>query len=167
MAEDSMILTVTNVAPTLVLTGAAVVEEGSPYLLTLGPVIDPGGDSVSQYIIHWGDGITDALTAASVAALNRQVTHTYADGTTGRAITVDLVDSDGTYVAAGSLLVTVQNVAPLIAGVTRSVTTLDENGFLTVTGAFTDPGTLDAHTVRINWGDGSALQTLLTAVGIT
>ena len=32
---------------------------------------------------------------------------------------------------------------------------------MTLTGSFTDPGTLDTHTVVINWGDGSP-NTILT-----
>src|SRR5262249_20627081 len=31
-----------------------------------------------------------------------------------------------------------------------------ENGFVTVGGHFSDPGVLDQHTVRVDWGDGSA-----------
>jgi ELWxxDGT repeat protein len=164
-ATDTVVVTVTNVAPTVGLSGAATVNEGQAYELTLGPVIDPGNDTVSQYVVRWGDGTTDTLTPAAVAAANRQLGHAYADGTVSRTISVDLVDEDGTHAGAGSLPISVQNVAPVLAGLTRSATTLDENGTLTLSGAFTDPGLLDAHTVRILWGDGTPEQAVALGVG--
>ena len=41
-------LTVANVAPSIGISGAASVNEGAPYSLTLGSVTDPGSDTVSQ-----------------------------------------------------------------------------------------------------------------------
>ena len=52
---------VDNVAPTIAISGAANVDEGSAYSLTLGAVTDPGTDTVSSYIVHWGDGNSDTL----------------------------------------------------------------------------------------------------------
>src|SRR5207248_1824636 len=48
-------VTVNNVAPTISLSGAGSVDEGSSYSLTLGSVVDPGQDTVSAYSIDWGD----------------------------------------------------------------------------------------------------------------
>ena len=45
-----------NVAPTIAISGAANVDEGSSYSLTLGAVTDPGTDTVYNYVVHWGDG---------------------------------------------------------------------------------------------------------------
>src|SRR5207248_1001132 len=61
-------VTVTNVPPTVTLSGAPTVPEGTPYALTIGPVNDPGTDTISQYVVHWGDGATNTYTAAQVAA---------------------------------------------------------------------------------------------------
>src|SRR5207247_3284490 len=47
---------VDNVAPTIAISGAASVNERSTYSLTLGAVTDPGQDTVSNYLVHWGDG---------------------------------------------------------------------------------------------------------------
>ena len=47
---------VANVAPTLTLGGSPNVNEGSAYALTLGTASDPGPDSVTQYVVDWGDG---------------------------------------------------------------------------------------------------------------
>ena len=58
-----------------------------------GAVTDPGADTVSSYVVHWGDGNTDTY------ASNGAKTHTYADGPNDYTITVDLVDEDGTFTA--------------------------------------------------------------------
>ena len=55
-------VTVNNVAPTIAIRGAASVNEGSAYSLTLGAVTDPGTDTVSSYVVHWGDGSSDTYT---------------------------------------------------------------------------------------------------------
>src|SRR5262249_56780354 len=62
--------------------------------------------------------------------------------------------------------VTVRNVAPAVTSLTPDPAALDENGTTTVTGAFTDPGVLDTHTVVIRWGDGSPDTTLNLAAGV-
>ena len=112
MARDSssQSLTVNNVPPTIGLSGTAFADEGTPYSLTLGAVSDAGGDEVTEFVVHWGDGRADTLAAAG------QVTHTYAfdfvNSDTPTTILVDLVDEDGTHAAAGSLTITVRNVEP-------------------------------------------------------
>jgi uncharacterized delta-60 repeat protein len=87
-------LDVLNVAPGLTISGNASAEEGVSYALTLGATSDPGADSISQYIIHWGDGTSSTFNASDLPA-NRQVQHTYSAGS--YAITVDLADEDGTH----------------------------------------------------------------------
>jgi len=46
-------------------------------------------------------------------------------------------------------------------------TTIDEDAASLLSGTFTDPGTLDTHTVTIDWGDGSTPTTLNLAAGVT
>ena len=86
-------ITVSNVAPTIVLTGADTITEGSEYTLTLDAVTDPGDDTVTAYIVSWGDSAQETFTAGG------DVTHTYADGDNTPVISVDLVDEDGTHTA--------------------------------------------------------------------
>jgi hypothetical protein len=105
--SDSKFLTVLNVAPDLDLTGAASVLVGTDYALTIGPVTDPGTDTVSQYIVHWGDGQTSPFTAAEVDGMSRVVHHTYTTGPTTRTISIDLVDEDGAWVGVDTHLVNV------------------------------------------------------------
>src|SRR5207237_5494005 len=101
---------VNNVPPTIAVSGATNVDEGSPYTLNLGAVTDPGQDTVSSYVVHWGDGHTNTYSS------NGDVTHTYADGPNDYPITVDLVDEDGTFLdRANAFSVHVKNVAPTIA----------------------------------------------------
>ena len=56
-------LVVVNVVPTIALSGAASVDEGSTYTLTLGTVTDPGADTVTSYVVDWDDGTSDTYTA--------------------------------------------------------------------------------------------------------
>ena len=107
----SFSVTVNNVAPTIAISGAASVNEGSPYSLTLGAVTDPGTDTVSE--LHRPLGRRQLRHLHAPTAPRR---HTYADGPSNPAITVDLVDEDGTFLdAANAFSVTVNNVAPTIA----------------------------------------------------
>ena len=101
---------VDNVAPTIAISGNANVNEGSVYTLNLGAVTDPGTDTVTDYVVHWGDGDSDTYSTAG------DKTHTYADGASDHDVTVDLIDEDGTFLdQANAHSVHVVNVAPTIA----------------------------------------------------
>ncbi len=144
-------LLVTDVAPTLALSGADTVPEAALYTLTLGAVNDPGRDTVQQYLIHWGDNLTTTITAAALPA-NRQLTHIYADGPTVPTITVDVVDEDGTHLAVAASAVRVSNVVPqmTVSGAAR----VNEGAPYTLTlGTVTDPGTDTVQQYVIHWGD--------------
>lgn len=124
---------VNNVAPTIALVGAATAQINQPYSLTLGAITDPGKDTVTSRVVHWGDGTADIVVAGGVSA------HTYtAGGTT--AITVDLVDEDGTFVAAGSLPLTVVTPAPTAPSAVTAVA-------------------LSRSSVRLNWTNTTTPQT--------
>ena len=152
---DSAVVTVSNIAPTIILSGAVSVDEGSLYSLTIGAVSDPGADTVTQYRINWGDGSpVELFTQAELNTLGRIVTHTYVNGTILRTISLDLTDEDGLHLAAGILDVSVQNVAPALSGLLRSAATVNENEILTFSGSFSDPGLQDAFIITIDWGDG-------------
>jgi uncharacterized delta-60 repeat protein len=86
------------------LTGAASVDEGSVYSLTLGTVTDPNPEHViSAYVVHWGDGTTSTYPAATLPP-DRVVTHTYPDGPATEQISVDVVENpvlDGSFGSGG------------------------------------------------------------------
>ena len=70
--------------------------DGNTFACILGAITDPGQDTVSQFIVHWGDGTSDTYTTAG------EKTHVFASGTATRSITVDLMDEDGTYTGVAS-----------------------------------------------------------------
>src|SRR5207244_1790741 len=84
---------------------------------------------------------------------------TTGDGPTqSQTVVVTATDSDGA-MSSTSFQLAVSNVAPTITALSASNGT---NGrrFVTVQGAFSDPGLLDTHVATVDWGDGSAPQTV-------
>ncbi len=142
-AGNTIAVTVNNVAPALVISGAADVNEGSAYTLGLSSS-DPGADSISQWTINWGDGIQ--VVAGNPAA----VTHTYADGDANYTISATAIDEDGTY-TANSIGVTVHNVAPTLT--LSGPADVDEASVYTLSLTSSDPGTDTISQWSINWGD--------------
>ncbi|MCO5176837.1 MAG: tandem-95 repeat protein [Thermomicrobiales bacterium] len=158
--EYSAAVMIANVAPRITLDGAATVDEGGVYTVTLRAVADPGNDNVSAYIIDWGDGSTE--TVGEIGDLS----HVYADGPSNPTIAVDLTDEDGTHSDAGTLAITVNNVAPVIDPLTLTNAAGQVLGTDTdivvvgmevdLTSLFTDVGGQDTHTATIDWGDQSS-----------
>lgn len=107
LIDNTLSVDVNNVAPTIALTGDASVGEGSVFNLNLGAVTDPGDDTVTQYVVFWGDGTSNNYGTAG------NKTHMYDDNAavTG-PVTVTLVDEDGAHALAGTFNRTVNNVAP-------------------------------------------------------
>src|SRR5439155_414954 len=116
----------------------------------LGAVSDPGTDTVSSYVVHWGDGSDDTY------ASNGAKSHTYADGPDNHSITVDLVDEDGSYLdRANAHSVHVDNVAPTIA-ISGNANVYQRAPYPLTLGAVSDPGTDTVTSCIVHWGDGSA-----------
>ncbi|MCA9200367.1 MAG: hypothetical protein KDA87_22660, partial [Planctomycetales bacterium] len=99
VVTTSTTVTVTNVAPTLTATGAATAGGGATYTLTLTDV-DPGNDTISQWIVNWGDGSIDTYVGDPAS-----VTHVYSNELAGLTfdITVSAIDEDGQYFEANLL----------------------------------------------------------------
>jgi uncharacterized delta-60 repeat protein len=152
---NALSVQVNDVAPRLTISGASQSNEGSAYTLTLGPASDPGADTVSQYVIHWGDGTTSVVNASDLPA-DRSVQHTYADGPNSFAITVDLVDEDGSYAnRANPLSVQVNDVAPRIT-ISGSGNVNEGSPYTLTLGPSSDPGNDTIAQYVIHWGDGSS-----------
>jgi len=138
------------------------VNEGDTVSLT-GTIVDSPGEHTVH--IDWGDGSSDSLGLAAddndivdiVAGhtyLDDDPTDTPSDVYTVVVTVVDDADVETTVEAT----VTVNNVAPVIGELTSSAASLGdvaEGETVTVTGSFTDVGTLDTHTAVIDWGDGT------------
>lgn len=149
-SSSNAAVTVTNVAPTIDLSGDGTTDEGASYALTLGAVTDPGEDTVTEYVVHWGDGNSDSYTSGG------EVSHIYDDGPASHTISVDLVDEDGTHAGAGSIAVTVDNVAPTIDFIeapTDPIAIDAQPVWIQI--FFSDPGA-DTHETVIDWDDGAS-----------
>jgi hypothetical protein len=161
---------VNNVAPTftssLGLSSNSINENGSVTLT--GTYTDPGTLDTHTLLINWGDGTTPQLVNVSGGAFS--VPHQYLDDNpTGTAsdvntISVTLADNAGG-TATASTSVTVNNVAPTLG--TLSLTpVINEGAVATLTGTYGDVGTQDTHVLTINWGDGSAVNTISVSGGV-
>ena len=160
---------VSNIAPVmdpLTLASSTILEGGSTSLS--GSFTDPGTVTTHSLTIDWGDGsaVQTVDLAAGVLTFSG-VPHTYLqDKATPYTISVTVSDGATTSTPA-TIDLTVTNDQPEIEGLSLTEASIDENGSATLSGSFNDDGTLDEHTVSIDWGDGSAVQTVtLTPVGV-
>jgi hypothetical protein len=160
-------VTVNNVPPAniqLALSALSIDEGGSVSLS--GSFTDPGTLDTHTVAINWGDGTSSTANLTAGVLSFSSVSHQYLDNPGGLSgaypISVTVVDQDG---ASGSAVtsVTVNNVPPANILVVVSPPSIDEGGSVSLSGSFTDPGTLDTHTVAINWGDGTSSTANLTA----
>lgn len=154
-AEVFTTITILNVIPTLVVTGASNSVEGSLYSLDLSAVGDPGDDTILYWTVDWGDGMIDILLETAPTAQ-----HVYLDNGS-MPITVTAVDDDGTY--QDTKTVSVTNVAPILQNLVASL--ILEGSFSKLSGKIVDPGILDSFTLIVNWGDGSAPDTYNLGAG--
>lgn len=144
---------ITDVAPTVTLTAPPSTPEGASFTLTLGSIVDPGADTVSGYVLQWGDGTIDADSGLPPLTF----THAYVNGDADRTVTLTLSNEDGSH-TAGTNAIHVANVAPSFdAG---ADTTLTAGDTLTRSGSFTDPGA-DTWTATVDYGDGLGAQPLV------
>ena len=156
-------------APGLVLSQSTINENDSETLS--GTIISPGGIDANTVSIDWGDGSQASTIQLDKGVDTFSTSHVYLNnpvGVTSGSFTIhaSVTDEDGK-IGTASTAVTVANVAPQFtsADLHLSETTAVENDNVTLTGRFSDPGTLDPHTVTIEWGDGSAPSVLLDSLG--
>jgi hypothetical protein len=168
--DAEKLVTVANVAPDLTVSGPAAIDEGDGFVLTLG-ASDPGDDTVASWHIDWGDGTSDSVPGSTAT-----VFHLYTDDSAGGTfrIVATATDEDGTYEASTD--VEVANVAPrtalggvgttpvLLAGgppVAAPTVSVNEGAsFVLQIAAPVDPGDDEVSEYRIDWGDGSVIQTV-------
>jgi uncharacterized delta-60 repeat protein len=91
-STDAADITIRNGPPTLNVSGGpAVLVQGNAYTLNLS-TSDGGPDTIAQWIIDWGDGVTQTLPGSTTS-----VTHTYPLTPATCGITVIAQDEDGEY----------------------------------------------------------------------
>jgi DNA/RNA endonuclease G (NUC1) len=128
----------------------AILEGASASLSGAGSV--DGNGSIVSYIWDFGDG------SAEVTGVN--VVHTFAqDGV--YTVTLTATDND-TLTDTASFTVTVNNVAPSVG--TPPNGAVNVGTAYTASGTFSDPGA-DTWSAIVNWGDGSAEQTVPVSGG--
>src|SRR5207247_2516005 len=122
-AGNTVAVSVLNVAPTLALSGAGSVDEGSAYTLGLS-ASDPGADALRGRAISGGDGSVDSLAGTATAAEHADA----ADGS--YAVSATAADEDGSYEAANTVGVAVGSAA-LTLGLSGAGS-VDEGGAYTL-----------------------------------
>jgi hypothetical protein len=131
--------------PTISLSGTSPVMVNTAFTLTYGSVVD-AGQTVTNYLIHWGDGTISNFTSAGTAS------HTYS-ASGPFTISADLTDANGTHVNCGSIALQVNRALVSLAGNNANA---NQNGTYTLNlGTVNDPGqTPTSYTVH--WGDSTA-----------
>ena len=139
---------VTNVAPTATFAATALVNEGSPFTLSLTGASDASSVDATtlRYAFDCGSGF-GPLGTATVASCPTSDNGTFT--ARGR-----VQDKDGGF-SEYSAVVQVANVAPVITAFTAPGSPQRAGRGLSVTVSFTDPGTADTHVTSIAWGDGT------------
>ncbi|TWT29589.1 PKD domain protein [Posidoniimonas corsicana] len=158
---------VENAPPTLSgLTATSIDENGVTVLA--GVLDDPGTLDTHRLEIDWGDPLSPGNT--QLIDLENPPLGVHYDPTTGvftvehqylddnpsitpvdvTTISVKAVDNDGASVVADAS-VQISNVAPGVEEL--AATSLQENGYTTLTGRVVDPGSQDTHRLVITWGD--------------
>lgn len=130
---------------------------------------DPDHCDTHTIEIDWGDGSPASMVTPNIGNRLALVKHQFLDdnptGTPGdsNAVQATVKDNFGA-TATGSASIFVSNVAPSNLQI-APLGTIDENSIATLQLTFDDPGTLDTHTVEVDWGDG--FQTVGPATGNT
>ncbi|QEG36790.1 hypothetical protein Pr1d_41260 [Bythopirellula goksoeyrii] len=168
-ATASVPLTVNNIAPHIdsLLITTPINENGTATLS--GTYSDIGTLDTHQLDIDWdGDGTYDQMVAVAGGVFS--VTHQYLDdnptGTPSDTFNVNVrLRDDDTGEATASVPLSVNNVAPTIDSLTIT-TPINEDGTTTLSGTYSDVGTLDTHQLDIDWdGDGTYDQTVVVTGG--
>jgi len=117
--------------------------------------------------VDWGDGSTADTYALDVGvrAFSVQKSVPYLDDSPV-ALRISVTLRDPLFANTRFLGVTVLNAVPSITSFALSSATVDAGQAVTATGAFTDAGAADAHTVTVDWGDGSAATSMNLAAAV-
>ena len=160
--DGSTLVEVSNVAPTLSnLSATPIVEDGTTTFS--GTIADVGVLDTFTVDIDWDNDGTIDETHLNVGAGDFSYSHQYLDDNPSSSpvdnmlINVTVTDDD-TGAIDGSTSVEVSNLVPVLAPITTPAARANKavvGQQISVSGLFTDVGTLDTHTVIVQWDDGS------------
>ena len=136
--------------------------EGETVTFTATATAAFGAQPPSGSVVFAVDG-RDVQTAALDPAGQASVTLHFADDGSPEVV--------GRYLGApgfepsisGARAHLVENVAPVVGVVDGAADPVAVGTPVTVTAAFTDPGTVDTHTAEVDWGDGTTSPAMVTA----
>ena len=158
--QEVWTIDVTNVAP-----DAQMLDKSGA---ALPPVFDGGreGDTVSLQAVFTDPGAADTHTIAWQAKLLDQVIDTGSEATFDFVapddgayfVVLTVTDDDGGVDTPGSPLITVSNAPPKITNVVTDPTP-SAGTPVALNVFFEDKGIGDTHSVTVNWGDGSPVDT--------
>ncbi|MCA9151609.1 MAG: PKD domain-containing protein, partial [Planctomycetales bacterium] len=159
-SEYTTTFRVNDVAPTVLLGGAAIATEGSSYQLTIN-FSDPGtNDGDINFVVDWGDGSAAEMFTPASQVSPVTISHVFVDNDPLATTTISVRASDekGTYQAV-TKNINVANVAPTISSLTAENASggvvIVEGDIVSLAGFIIDPGVLDSFTLDVDWGDGS------------
>ncbi|MFC1603775.1 PKD domain-containing protein [Planctomycetota bacterium] len=174
---DTLVVTVLNVAPILVLEPVAMINENGTAMLA-GTITDPGTLDTFILEIDWGDPLspnnleTYVFGASETGSQTFTLTHQYLDdnpsSTSSDPYTISVTVTDNVDPDHDTVTVEVANVAPEITEFSSSATLSDrgvEGEPISISASFVDIGTLDTHTAQIDWGDGAITAGFVTESG--
>lgn len=144
---ETVAIVVSNKAPTLTASIAAIADRGVPVQLTLGSQGDSGNDTIFEWTVDWGDS-TGVMTYSSD---NPVVEHIYEDVAASQTITIEAEGEDGQY---GPITRTVEVVAgePRVRKL-MGTSTIDEGEEIAFS-LVQSGGSTSAEKWSVNFGDG-------------
>jgi uncharacterized repeat protein (TIGR01451 family) len=145
-ATDTIIVQVINVPPVADAGSDLTVNEGELIYLDGSGTYDPGFLDVLTYTWDFGDG---SPTVSDVFLWNPE--HVYIENGIYTA-TLTVTDDDGE-TSTDSIVVTVNNVAPIITNMIGPMDPVPLGTPISINAEFTDPGSLDTHIATLDWGD--------------
>ena len=139
------------------ISGPYIGDEGTAITFNACNSSDPDGDELQYRWDFDDDGIWDTEYST-----NSTINYTWYDDYTSEVV---LEVTDGTLTNTNTTTVTVNNVAPtaFIDNVSQPFPDfILANDTLQFNGSFSDPGTLDTHTIEWDFGDGNTTTGVLT-----
>jgi PKD repeat protein len=149
--QSQFAASVINVAPQLTLPAAQTAAEGTAKAFSLGSFLDPGAEGGWKVFVDWGDGSAVSQFVVTAPGDLGSLAHAFPqDGV--YQVKVRVADDDDA--AEGTFSVVVENVAPLLSGLSFADSAEGSEGTLAL-GSLIDPGLEPEWWLSVDWGDGS------------